>query len=424
MPFRPLVALLLLPALLGAMSADIPPQNAASRAFEALGNGEYLVASAALHTAALDANCMIADHDMFANWTQVESFIAGETPTDSGATPSWQVSEGDIAAIGRATAHDALDEIAKRARDTRIVIVNEDHSVPRSRVFALQVARRLRPLGYDVLALETLTNDADPQERERMQTRLVTDGFVRRSTGTYTADPVFADYLRQALRLGYRPVAYEKTDFSKSGIADREQQEADNLVRNALNRYPHAKLLIHVGFAHLAEAKIGRPGTSELWMAGRLKQMTGIDPLTIDQTTFMEIPSTRPSRPIYPIAAPKAGRSSVVLFDQGKPLVVGRFAGAIDLQVVHPRAPHIAGRPGWLTQLGRRPVAAPVRLRPTTGTVLVQAFAAREPTDAIPLDQVLWTAGRARPSLMLPHGRVRFVTQVALPARCEVEQPR
>ena len=194
--FRPRVVLLSLAMLLGAAAPDVPAQNPALRAFKALDNGQYLAASALLRAAALDADCRIVDHDTFANWTQVESLISGESVADPAAPVSWQVSDGDIAAIAGATAHVALDEIVARARHSRIVIINEDHSVPRSRVFALQVARRLRPLGYDLLALETLTNDPHPQERERLQTRLATDGFVRRSTGTYTADPVFADYLR------------------------------------------------------------------------------------------------------------------------------------------------------------------------------------------------------------------------------------
>lgn len=78
---------------------------------------------------------------------------------------------------------------------------------------------------------------------------------------------------------------------------------------------------------------------------------------------------------------------------------------------VHPPRGDRHGRPTWLAALGGKPRAVPAALLPRTGTRLIQAFAPGAPVDAVPLDQVLVTAGRRAPVLMLPDGPVDFRTQ-------------
>jgi hypothetical protein len=320
----------------------------------------------------------------------------------------------ELKKLGRATGEDAIEAIVQGARATRIVILNEDHNQPRDRAFAWQVAKALRPLGYDLLAVETLTNVPDSQEWSRRMRQLVADGYVRESTGTYTRDPVFADFLRHGLALGYRPIAYEQTrneTFAdpEEDIAQREQDQARNIIDRALAPYPNSKLLIYVGFSHAAEEPLhSASGKQRLWLAARLKRMTGIDPLTIDQTTFADPPALVPNVDIYELASPKAGRSSIVLKIGSRPLVVGPYAGAVDLQVVHPRLPTIGGRPAWLSQMDRRPVAIPRQLLPKKGHRIIQAFIASEGPDAIPVDQVVATAGVRPPPLMLPKREIRY----------------
>jgi hypothetical protein len=93
------------------------------------------------------------------------------------------------------------------------------------------------------------------------------------------------------------------------------------------------------------------------------------------------------------------------------PLSVGLLAGSVDLQVVHPPVRTIEGRPDWLAGMGRRAAPVPPSLLPSSGTRLVQAFIATEGDDAIPVDQVLVTAGEPAPFLMLPRTPVRYAVQ-------------
>ncbi|HEX7694753.1 MAG TPA: hypothetical protein VF409_09700, partial [Sphingomonas sp.] len=117
------------------------------------------------------------------------------------------------------------------------------------------------------------------------------------------------------------------------------------------------------------------------------------------------------TRDAYDMASARIGDRSAIFFAGRKPLVLGPYAGAVDMQVVHPARSYRFGRPSWLATLGGRPVAIPRNLIPTKGRRLIQIFAADAPADAVPLDQVLVEAGGPKPMLMAPPGPVRFETQ-------------
>ncbi|MGO7251900.1 hypothetical protein ACCS63_36815, partial [Rhizobium brockwellii] len=76
------------------------------------------------------------------------------------------------------------------------------------------------------------------------------------------------------------------------------------------------------------------------------------------------------------ILAGKTSSGSVVLFDGDRPVTVGQYAGAVDLQVYHPVTRMVKGRPDWLAAMGRKPMAIPAGFVPQKGERLVQAFIA------------------------------------------------
>lgn len=374
----------------------------------ALDRGEYLAALEGFRDDALGPAGEVRDGVGLQTWRQARVFAGvdgicstapdartGGTPLD----PTW------TARLSQASRTDAIAEIVKRARKTRVVILNESHDTSRGRAFGLELARALRPLGYSLLAVEALSN--------RRGAPLLAGNAVPLDAGFYTKDPVFADMIVQAIRIGYRTTAYEHVpeDGSPQSQADREQGQAQNLL-NVISHEPKAKLLVFVGHSHVAESPLpGGGGAAMEWMAARLKRMGGVDPLTIDQASLSETANRGAGREAHRIASYGLRTRSAILFEKGSPLVYGQYGGAVDLQVVHPRTTCISGRPGWLMGLGRRPKAIPRRLLPQSKRRLVQAFAKNAPSNAVPLDQVIVEAGGHPPSLMLPDQPVRYQVQ-------------
>lgn len=404
-------------ALAFAAAAAEAPTDSIAAAFDALNKGRYLEAADGFSTATFDENGAVRNQSTFQMWRQFSPFITNELDLatlvrlDRGKTA--RPTPEQSARIAAARPHDALSEIVRRARATSIVILNEAHHSPRDRAFALEVARALRPLGYSVLAAEAIRNEESGAPSPSNVERLEADGFVRLDTGTYTKDPVFADFVREALAIGYRPVAYEQTpsqDPAGSGVEAREQAQAANLMERVFARDPKAKTLIFVGHSHVSEAPAPKStGGKTEWMAARLKRMTGIDPLTIDQTGLTDLSSA--TRLAHAEAARRFGDRPAVLFDGDRPLVLGQYAGVVDLEIVHPKRAYRYGRPSWLARIGRKPVDVPRDLLPKTGRRLIQAFASDAPADAVPLDQVLVTANAPTPKLMLRTKRVRYRAQ-------------
>lgn len=416
-----------------ATSSATTPASAATYAIRHLDNDILLEAykqsiSDASHGKYLDATFgmlkrlgvqrieQIDDPDVVDQWAQVMSCMTGLPTFNPAKGADFKVPAEQVADLRAADAVAAIPEIVRRAKETSIVILDENHLDPRGRAFGLEVARALRPLGYTVLAAEALKRDVEDAASFSRMAKLAADGYPRQASGYYLDDPVFADFIRQSLALGYRPVAYEstRTDYAKDPLeaqGQREQDQADNLIRRALKQYPGAKILVYVGEHHIAERPIAAEGGKVAMMAERLKRVTGIDPLTIDQAGLSSLPMNRPDADLYAIAAPKAQGQSMVLMRHGQPLVVGLLAGSVDLQVVHPPTVQAGGRPDWLTIMQRKPAPVPQELLPASGMRLVQAFVAGEEEDAIPIDQVLVSAGTAAPMLMLPSQPVRYAVQ-------------
>ncbi len=354
-----------------ASQAGLDAQTAVKR-------GDYLAAHRLLDDAAFGPDGKPADFFTYQMWQQITPMLTGELPLHAlgRGRPPVATDPDLLARVGKATSRPAIAEIVRRARLTSIVILNEAHYSPRDRAFALEVARALRPLGYHYLAAETFNQSWEGGPSPALA-RLNADRVVTRGTGFYTLDPVFARYINAALLLGYEPVAYESSPTQNargSGIQPREDGEAENLL-TFLRAHPGAKLLIHVGHGHVNEVPYrGTDGIEYSMMAARLKQLTGIDPLTIDQTIMSDLQPAM--RDIYPFAAAKVGRAPGILFEGDRPLLT-KGAGT-DLRIVHPArhrgvqagaerdgpragaAIATAARPGW-PRLGATP--SPSRLR-------------------------------------------------------------
>ncbi|WP_439470779.1 hypothetical protein [Brevundimonas sp.] len=305
-----------------------------------------------------------------------------------------------------AESRDAMEAILEGAARTSIVILNEAHNISGHRNFAGQVARALRPLGYDWFAAETFTQR---QQEPAPSITLYRQGmpFIA-DFGWYSRDPVYAEAVREAARLGYRFASYEQMFDQQAPegadwegeIAAREEAQADNLIANILSGNPGAKVFVYVGYAHAME----KPGVGGTWFAARLKAKTGIDPLTIEQS--FNWPALNPAHDAPHVAAVLerfAPTAPVVVWKDGATIGARTHAGQMDLSVFHPRRAPVSGRPGWLAADPlRKPVE--VMVPPFTGLTLLQAMRLAEGTAGVPADHFLLTEGQDRATLLLPPG--------------------
>ena len=328
-----------------------------------------------------------------------------------GDRPARAAAPTDSAAPGAASPPprtvDALRLLGATADTSRVIMVNERHHAASDRLLTLRLLPVLYAKGFRYLAAETFS-DADTALNRR--------GYaLNEVTGHYTGDPVFAEVVREARRLGYTLVPYEMTEAQRARTGDgftpqqrRDHAQAENLVARTLGVDPRARVLVHAGPGHIEEA------VKDDWhpMAVYFRALSGVDPVTVDQTVLSERSAAGYEHARYRAAA-DAGqlrRGPVVLADAaGRPMPSVDFAA--DVQVLSPHTTYTAGRPDWMAMDGRRrPVAVRVPECRARWCFLV-ATAADEPAGAAALDRTE-VRGSDRARLFLPPGRrVRVVVQ-------------
>lgn len=277
---------------------------------------------------------------------------------------------------------EAFGLLAAAADTAQVLMLNERHHAAPDRLLTLQLLPVLYEKGYRYFAAEALLpGDSTLHER----------GYpLLGVTGTYTDEPIFGAVVREALRLGYTLVPYEiepdqrDRDDGLTRQQRRDSTQAQNLYDRTLRTDPDARVLVHAGYGHIEEE------VTERWspMAHYFREIAGIDPVTVDQTTLSERSTPGYEHPLYRAAADAGWLDdvSVVLVDStGSPLAP--VSVVTDLQVLTPRTSYASGRPTWMALDGRR-VAVDLDVRECAERwCIVEARYPEEPLAAVPLDR-------------------------------------
>lgn len=292
----------------------------------------------------------------------------------------------------------AKQTIISMASSRQVTMINESHHIPYHRLFTKSLLHNLYNAGYRYLALEAL-NDL----KDAVNTR----SYPTSQDGYYIVEPLFADMLRTALKIGYKLVPYEDdVPCTQNCRAQRELNQAKNLHK-ILQQDPAAKVLVYAGYGHILEKE--RDGLQR--MAGHFKTISGIDPLTINQNIMNEkSEAVYEDKYFVTFSQAHAISEPVVLMKNDEVWVSPEDKGFFDVQVFHPRFKPAHGRPGYYALDGtRKPV--PVTLRKNCNGMLLQAFVAgEEHPNAVPIDQMMLNT-QDKPYLMLPHGKYRVVVR-------------
>jgi hypothetical protein len=278
------------------------------------------------------------------------------------------------------------------ATNYRVIMLNEAYNKPVHRAFAYSLLDILYNRGYRYLAMEML-NPLPDQELTKLTYK----------TGHFATEPVAGEMIRLALELGYKLVAYEDPQAGKHSPTERDSIQAVNIAR-IFKQDPEAKVFVYAGYGHIAE-KTTTPDFIPMGMA--FKRMTGIDPLTIDQTDMTEESNFSFGKAFYnaylekfPITTP-----SIPLNNDEPVNVTGTTL--YDLTVIHPKTGYYYARPTWLALSNRR---QPVSIKTTNRNIfLVQAYYQFEsfgtkPGQVVPVDQTYFSYGSGVYTLYLRRG--------------------
>ena len=287
---------------------------------------------------------------------------------------------------------------------------------------AVNLLPKLRAEGFTYFAAEALNNT---------DTGLMARGYPTTSSGSeYLHEPLYGDIIREAIRLGFQVVAYES---DADALADREAGQAQLLYRKVFAKDPKARLFVHAGYAHIDKA----PGRLGDWhpMAMQLEKLTGLVPLSIDQTDFLEtgldgsdpyhrlahaFPSDRPEVLLnrqtgQPWSArPAAYDVNVILPATLSLEAFGKYKYGYQLNYEQAGLPHVLDynemqRAGWLTLDGkRRPYAIDTALCRGSIPCVVDAYYPGEPNDAIAADRYAFMGPTETSKLYLCPGSYRL----------------
>src|SRR5690606_19462830 len=206
---------------------------------------------------------------------------------DKGSPKSYQFLKSDHLDFEDYEATNAFMYISCMAKNFQVVMINEAHHSSLHRNFTKLLLKNLYESGFRYLGLEALNSSDSINDRK----------YPVQSSGFYTNEPEFGILLREALNLGYQVFGYESV--TRGNPKQREIEQAEN-IKKILDNDQNAKILIHAGFGHIRENK--NIDKIEKAMAGRFREITGIDPLTIDQASMSERSKEVFENPFYRVA--------------------------------------------------------------------------------------------------------------------------
>jgi hypothetical protein len=211
---------------------------------------------------------------------------------------------------------EAIKYLVKAAANQQIVMVNEAHHVPAHRWLTYALLKDLKQQGYTYLALETLSQEGEDVIRKH--------GVYQPGSGFYSEEVFFTGLINEAIKLGYNLVSYDQNGQS---IEERDRRSAEVIQSKIFKKDPDAKVIFHVGYDHIDESK---------YLAFFLKELTGVNPLTVNQTDFCSGCNTR---------LDNSHVSPVVLLNKEKPWIHDKVN--YDISIYWPKSFSTYERGNW-----------------------------------------------------------------------------
>lgn len=194
-------------------------------------------------------------------------------------------------------------------------------------------------------------------------------------------EPQFGNLIRAANKLNYTLHPYEH-HTSRGNIQERETVQAKKIAK-LLDSLPNSKIIVYCGFSHISEDSIKNWGMP---MAAKLKELTGIDRYTIEQTVLSERSNTSSNNPYFNLINTK--NYAVLTDDAGNAFNKKLDDKRIDAFVYAPPTNYINNRPNWVFENGKRPIFIDKNAVKITYPLLVKVYFKERDIDnlVIPID--------------------------------------
>jgi len=279
---------------------------------------------------------------------------------------------------------DAIVEILERAKKHQIVMVNEAHDIAQHRVLTYRILSGLWDQGYRYFAVETLSNSASLQ---------IDKGFITNHIGYYTREALYANLILKAKELGFEIVSYDQHKPSKLNTIDERETNAGHTIKEKIfDKNPDGKVVIHVGYSHINEEK---------WLASKLKDITKLETLTIDQTSRVERSHKKYEHPTYTKAVKDVDLHGPFIFVNGDK-TWSSDSNKWDISVFWPRTRYLNGRPKWVS-LNRKTYDLASNDCKNLYPCMVEVFKFNH-TDEVPLDRIIISSKEEPKTVFLSQG--------------------
>jgi len=286
--------------------------------------------------------------------------------------------------------HLSITELFVRIADKPIVILNEAHDRIKPRVFILNQLHLFKKLGFTHIAFETVSNE---------------NRNLNGNTGLYTCEPVFGELYRKAVEYGFNILSYESFDIK------RDSMQAENLYSKIRKSDGTVyKTLVICGYGHLYE---WYPTANQKMMGAYLKDISGVDPFTIDQVTYQEAECNEFKKTLFKALADtiESVCYSSEEFDKTEML-----PPLCDMYIVHPQTKWNNNRSTDYELNGRR-ICYHYNLKKKK-SILVQVYLKKEFTkttidNCVPTDQIT-VCNVSDPILFLEKGKKYLIVERAI----------
>ena len=223
--------------------------------------------------------------------------------------------------------------IIEKSKEHEFLLINEAHFIPQHRNFLSDLLPQLYEAGYRNHALEGLGNST------LIESAIAENGYPELYHGYYPKEPEFGNLIRKAHHLGFNIFGYD----GGSG-EDREITGAKNILEKVESFAKKGKTIVLCGWDHIKEGP-----TETYWeyaLAGRLKELSGTDPLTINQTQYYERANRMFEDSLY--QALHFTEPTVLINNLNESIDLESNKDWYDVFVFHPRTVFTEGVPNWI----------------------------------------------------------------------------